>query len=75
MTGFKKPIIYQTHLLAYQIYSVWWLIKKKTLKAQIMKSQGLVCFFIVLLTLDLSSNTNRFIVNAKRKCEKYDVAA
>ena len=32
-------------------------------------------YFIVLLTLDLSSNTNRFIVNTKRKCEKHDVAA
>ena len=34
-----------------------------------------MCFFIILLTLDLSSNTNRFIVNPKRKCKKHDVAA
>ena len=33
-----------------------------------------MCYFI-LLTLDLSSNTNHFIVNAKRKCEKHNVAA
>ena len=37
-------------------------------------------YFIVLLTLDLFSNTNRFIVNAKKKKktkknEKHDVTA
>ena len=34
-----------------------------------------MCFFMILLTLDLFSNTNRFIVNPKRKCKKHDVTA
>ena len=33
----------------------------------------LIVILFTLLTLDLVSNTNRFIINTKRKCEKHDV--